>query len=120
MPTIRVAGGRLVAAACMAAVAAGVAWRALVAIHHRGFGGGSDQVAYSTLATQIADHLRYAIPRAQDPFHWAPGAPALFAVGLRLLGRGAGGLAGAYAIQAIVSVATLAALYVAARRLAGP
>jgi 4-amino-4-deoxy-L-arabinose transferase-like glycosyltransferase len=101
------------------AIVTGTAARIVVAVHHQGFDVG-DQVPYSILATSLADHLRYAIPRAQDTFHWAPGAPALFAVGLRAFGRGDSQLAGAYIVQALSSIGTLGLLYLVCRRLASP
>lgn len=99
-------------------IALGIFARVALVVDHSGFATG-DQFQYSQLALSLADHLRYSIPLASDPFHWAPGAPSMFAVGLRAFGRGDSGLAGAYTIQAIASIAGLAALYLLTTRLAG-
>jgi hypothetical protein len=101
-----------------AAIGVGIFARIALAVGHRNFATG-DQVEYSQLATSLADNLRYQVLLGSDPYHWAPGAPFAFAVGLRVFGRGDSGLAGAYFVEALISIAYIAVAYLVARRLLG-
>jgi hypothetical protein len=100
-----------------AVIAAGVVWRLYFSINHRDFTG-ADQKFYSGLARSLAYHLNYQIDYAHDIFHWAPGAPASMAFGLRLFGQGDSGLRGAYVIQLLASLGSMGVLFLLARRFA--
>lgn len=112
----------MVELACLVAIAAGAALRALIAIRHHDFTlaeslKAGDQAAYTQLALSLVHNGTFTIPRANDPLHWAPGGPIAFAAGLKLFGFGGSGFRGAYTAQAIISIATIGATFFAARRL---
>lgn len=99
----------------LALIVAGIAWRIGASISHGNFTG-NDQRFYSTLAKSLADGLGYAIPRSRDEFHWAPGAPAGFAIFYKIFGEGGSGYRGMYIAQLVFSLAALWALYWFAQR----
>ena len=40
---------------------------------------GSDSAVYASVAEQLYEHQRFAIPGAASPYDWSPGAPQLYA-----------------------------------------
>ncbi|MDQ3093010.1 MAG: hypothetical protein M3R46_15420, partial [Actinomycetota bacterium] len=69
--------GVLVALVCV--VVAGGALRG-VAAADPGEYQSTDEIAYAMIARTLADRLVYGDPGMDDPVHWPPGAPVLFAV----------------------------------------
>jgi len=98
----------------------GVALRAERAVHHGVFLS-TDERAYAALGRALS-HGYYDVRGMDDPLHWPPGTPLLFAVARKLTGVHDATLApaAAYWAQAIVGVALIVAVYALVRLLAGP
>ncbi|CAB4857413.1 unannotated protein [freshwater metagenome] len=85
----------------------------------------SDERSYARLAVSIAEHGSYQPAGARDPWHWAPGAPALFAAA-HFVAPGADGdgspqqLRSAVWAQALGGTALIVAVFLLAAGLAGP
>lgn len=81
----------------------------------------ADEKAYLSLAVQIARHASYgsAFGKMQDPVHWPPGTPALFALAERAGGSGGAAPQAVYTTQAITGTLTILAAFAAAALLAG-
>src|ERR1700741_2173665 len=69
---------------------AGGAFRADRAAHHGAFLS-TDERAYAVLGIALS-HGHYTPPNMNDPLHWPPGTPLLFAVARTLTGAGDGNL----------------------------
>jgi hypothetical protein len=86
-----------------------------------------DEVAYAMIARAIVDKGTYGLyggDAQEDPVHWPPGAPAMFALAY-LLDRepstdGRWDVPGAYPWQAAVGTATIVAAFVLGMLVAGP
>src|SRR5439155_4972780 len=106
-----------------AVVGAGAALRANRAAHPAR-PNSADERAYLTLAHDLATTGNYGGPGTamNDPLHWPPGAPALFAAAEKLGPGAPGDLApsAVYAAQAIVGTLAILAAFGAAALLAGP
>ena len=98
---------------------AGGGLRAERAVHHGAFLS-ADERAYATLGLALS-RGHYAAPSMNDPLHWPPGTPALFAVARQLTGAGGPGLdpMAAYWAQALVGVALIATVFALVRVLGG-
>lgn len=85
----------------------------------------SDERSYARIAMNLATGDGYAVKGASDPWHWAPGAPALFAAA-HLLASGADGdgsphqIRSAFWAQALVGTALIAIVFLLANGIAGP
>src|SRR3954470_17157928 len=81
----------------------------------------TDERAYAALGRAVS-HGYYDVRGMDDPLHWPPGTPLLFAVARRLAGARDAALAppAAYWAQALVGVALIVAVFVLVRLLAGP
>jgi 4-amino-4-deoxy-L-arabinose transferase-like glycosyltransferase len=82
----------------------------------------ADERAYVRLASDLRTSGNYGGPTMNHPFHWAPGAPALFAVADALSGHPVGGRIDARAArraQAVVGALTVAAAFALAALIAG-
>src|SRR4051794_30980141 len=83
----------------------------------------ADERAYLTLAQSLEDHGAYGGPGSamEDPQHWPPGAPALFALAERIDGGPPGSFnpPSVYTAQAIVGSLAILAAFAAAALLAG-
>jgi 4-amino-4-deoxy-L-arabinose transferase-like glycosyltransferase len=101
-------------------VVAGAALRAERALHHRAFLS-TDERAYAALGRALS-HGYYDVRGMNDPLHWPPGTPFLFAVARKLTGVPDTVLAprAAYWAQALVGVALILAVFALARLLGGP
>ena len=99
---------------------AGGALRADRAIHHGKFLS-TDERAYAVLGIAIS-HGHYTPRGMNDPLHWPPGTPLLFAVARKVAGAGDANLdpGAVYAAQWIVGMALIVAVFVLARLIAGP
>jgi 4-amino-4-deoxy-L-arabinose transferase-like glycosyltransferase len=82
-----------------------------------------DERAYGELALDVARGGQYGDPQIAHPTRWAPGAPVLFGLTARTLGRGGAQqpfeVPAARRIQALLGTLTLAAAFALAWRLAG-
>jgi hypothetical protein len=110
---------RWLLALALVLIAAG-ALRADRAIHHGRFLS-TDERAYSILGIAVS-HGHYTPSGMDDPLHWPPGTPVLFAVARKLGGAGDRMLdpAAAYVAQWLVGMALVVAVFVLVRLLAGP
>jgi dolichyl-phosphate-mannose-protein mannosyltransferase len=99
---------------------AGAALRAERAVDHGAFLS-TDERAYAALGRALS-HGYYDVRGMDDPLHWPPGTPLLFAVARKLTGAPDRVLdpAGAYWGQALVGVALIVAVFALVRLLAGP
>jgi len=81
----------------------------------------ADERAYLTLAHDIATTGRYGNPGMNDPQHWPPAAPALFALAEKLDHASAREFAprSIYTAQAIIGTLSIPAAFAAAALLAG-
>ncbi|MEA2252894.1 MAG: hypothetical protein QOG70_3136 [Solirubrobacteraceae bacterium] len=102
------------AAALALVVLAGGAARVAHAVHHGRFLS-TDERAYAKLAAALAAGHGYRAPKMNDPLHWPPGTPVLFAGG-----RLVGGVEGQYWAQLVVGVALIVVVFALARAIAGP
>jgi hypothetical protein len=96
-------------------IVAGVAWRIYASIVHADFTG-NDQRFYSTIAINLADHLKYNVTGSINVLHWAPGTPTAFAIFYKILGAGGSGYRGMYIAQVVFSIGSMYALYWFAKR----
>lgn len=84
----------------------------------------SDERSYARVAVSLANGTGYAAPGLTNPWHWAPGAPALFALAHRVA-PGADGdgspaqLRTAFWAQAFVGTALILVIYLLAAGITG-
>jgi 4-amino-4-deoxy-L-arabinose transferase-like glycosyltransferase len=99
---------------------AGGALRADRAIHHGRFLS-ADERAYAVLGIAL-QHGHYTPSSMNDPLHWPPGTPLLFALARTVSGAGPTTLdpAAIYVAQWLVGMALIVAVFVLVRMLAGP
>ena len=85
----------------------------------------SDERSYARIALNIAAGKGYEVPGSTDPWHWAPGTPAVFAAA-HLLKPSADGdgspeqLRTAFWAQALVGTALVLVVFLLAAGIAGP
>lgn len=85
----------------------------------------SDERSYARIAMHIAAGDGFAVEGSSDPWHWAPGTPALFAAA-HLLAPGADGdgspqqIRSAFWAQALAGTALIAVVFLLASGIAGP
>src|SRR4051812_50034758 len=98
----------------------GAALRAERALNHGAFLS-TDERAYAALGRALS-HGYYDVRGMNDPLHWPPGTPLLFAVARQLTGVHDAVLApaAAYWAQAFVGVALILVVFTLVRLLAGP
>ncbi|MEA2248351.1 MAG: hypothetical protein QOH46_2880 [Solirubrobacteraceae bacterium] len=101
-------------------LAAGAAARIAGALDHGRFLS-TDERAYATLGLAVSRGA-YSAPAMDDPLHWPPGTPLLFAVARQLTGDDGSRLdpMAAYWAQAVVGVALIVVAFLVARLVAGP
>ena len=101
-------------------LAAGGALRADRAVHHGRFLS-TDERAYAVLGIAVS-HGHYTAQSMNDPLHWPPGTPLLFAVARKVAGAGDTDVdpAAVYAAQWAVGMALIVAVFTLAALLAGP
>jgi len=121
---VRAPSRRVVIAALIAIVALGGALRAAQAADPGRYLS-SDERSYARIALTLAAGDGYAAPGSADPWHWAPGTPAVFAAA-HLLAPGADGdgaaaqLHSAFWAQALIGTALILVVFLLAAGLAGP
>jgi 4-amino-4-deoxy-L-arabinose transferase-like glycosyltransferase len=114
--------GAIVAALLVLLIAPATMLRLEEANDHPGHAS-ADERAYVRLASDLRSRGSYGGPSMAHPFHWAPGAPALFALADALSGRSAADHIDARAArraQAVVGALTVAAAFGLAALIAGP
>jgi len=79
---------------------------------------GSDSAVYASVAEQIYEHHRFAIPGATSPYDWSPGAPMLYGAIYFATGGVHPGIVRLFV--ALLSALTCVLVYLIGRRLAGP
>src|SRR3954453_12645798 len=101
-------------------VVAGAALRAERAVHHGAFLS-TDERAYAALGRAVS-HGYYDVRGMNDPLHWPPGTPLLFAVARKVAGTTDATLApaAAYWAQALVGIALVLVVFALVWLLAGP
>jgi hypothetical protein len=101
-------------------LAAGAATRIAGALDHGRFLS-TDERAYAMLGLAVS-RGSYSVAAMDDPLHWPPGTPLLFAVARQLTGDDGSRLdpAAAYWAQVLVGVALIAVAFLVARLVAGP
>jgi hypothetical protein len=71
-------GGREVLIALAVIVLIGLALRVNSALEPLDVRPGSDSAVYASVAEQLYEHQRFAIPGSASPYDWSPGAPLLY------------------------------------------
>ena len=115
-------GRGVIVAAVLAAVVIAAAVLRVEAAGGRPGHASADERAYVRLASELRATGNYGGPSMAHPLHWAPGAPALFAVADALSGHPAGGridTRAARRAQAVVGALTVGAAFALAALIAG-
>ena len=114
---------RAVLMALLCVVAAGGALRGLAASDPGAYQS-ADEIAYAMIARTLADRLVYGDPGMDDPVHWPPGAPVLFAAAHKVYPKQRGAdvwdVPAAYPVQAAVGTAVIPAAFLLGMVVAGP
>lgn len=115
-------GRGVIVAAVLAAVVIAAAVLRMEAADGRHGHASADERAYVRLASDLRTTGTYGGPTMNHPFHWAPGAPALFAVADALSGHPIAGridTRAARQAQAVVGALTVGAAFALAALIAG-
>ena len=110
--------GRLVLVTLAAIVVLGLALRVESALEPLDVRPGTDSAVYASVAEQLYEHQRFALPGASSPYDWSPGAP-LFYAGIYYLTGGVHPGA-VRLLVALLGALTIVLVYLIGRRLAGP
>ncbi len=111
-------GGRGVLIALAVIVLVGLALRVDSALEPLDVRPGSDSAVYASVAEQLYEHQRFAIPGAASPYDWSPGAPLFYAAVYYATGGEHPGIA--RLVVALLGALTIVLVYLIGRRLAGP
>jgi 4-amino-4-deoxy-L-arabinose transferase-like glycosyltransferase len=111
-------GGRAVLIALAVIVVAGAVLRVHSALEPLDVRPGTDSAVYASVAEQIYEHHRFALPGASSPYDWSPGAPLFY--GALYIATGGVHPGGVRVLVALLSALTLVLVYLIGRRLAGP
>ena len=79
---------------------------------------GTDSAVYASVAEQLYEHQRFALPGAASPYDWSPGAPLFYAAIYYATGGVHPGLV--RLVVALLGALTIVLVYLIGRRLAGP
>ncbi len=111
-------GGRLVLIALAAFVVVGFALRVDSALEPLDVRPGTDSAVYASVAEQLYEHQRFALPGAASPYDWSPGAPLFYAA----VYYATGGVhpSAVRLVVALLGALTIVLVYLIGRRLAGP
>jgi 4-amino-4-deoxy-L-arabinose transferase-like glycosyltransferase len=79
---------------------------------------GTDSAVYASVAEQLYEHQRFALPGAASPYDWSPGAPLFYAA----IYYATGGVhpSAVRLVVALLGALTIVLVYLIGRRLAGP
>jgi 4-amino-4-deoxy-L-arabinose transferase-like glycosyltransferase len=110
--------GRGVLVALAVIVLVGLALRVDSALEPLDVRPGTDSAVYASVAEQLYEHQRFALPGAASPYDWSPGAPLFYASVYYVTG---GVHPGAVRlVVALLGALTIVLVYLIGRRLAGP
>jgi 4-amino-4-deoxy-L-arabinose transferase-like glycosyltransferase len=111
-------GGRAVLVALALIVLVGLALRVGSALQPLDVRPGSDSAVYASVAEQLYEHQRFAIPGAASPYDWSPGAPLFYAaIYYATFGIHPGAVR---LVVALLGALTIVLVYLIGRRLGGP
>jgi 4-amino-4-deoxy-L-arabinose transferase-like glycosyltransferase len=111
-------GGRVVLIALAAIVVLGLALRVESALEPLDVRPGTDSAVYASVAEQLYEHQRFALPGSASPYDWSPGAPLFYAAVYYATG---GVHPGAVRlVVALLGALTIVLVYLIGRRLGGP
>jgi 4-amino-4-deoxy-L-arabinose transferase-like glycosyltransferase len=111
-------GGRVVLIALAVIVVIGLALRVESALEPLDVRPGTDSAVYASVAEQLYENQRFALPGAASPYDWSPGAPLFYAAVYYATG---GVHPGAVRlVVALLGALTIVLVYLIGRRLAGP
>jgi 4-amino-4-deoxy-L-arabinose transferase-like glycosyltransferase len=111
-------GGREVLIALAVIVLVGLALRVNSALEPLDVRPGSDSAVYASVAEQLYEHQRFAIPGSASPYDWSPGAPLLYSAIYYATGGVHPGAVRLFV--ALLGALTIVLVYLIGRRLAGP
>jgi 4-amino-4-deoxy-L-arabinose transferase-like glycosyltransferase len=111
-------GGTAVLVALAVIVVIGAGLRVHSALEPLDVRPGTDSAVYASVAEQIYEHHRFALPGASSPYDWSPGAPLFYGVVYIITGGVHPG--GVRVLVALLSALTIVLVYLIGRRLAGP
>jgi 4-amino-4-deoxy-L-arabinose transferase-like glycosyltransferase len=111
-------GGIAVLVALAVIVVIGAALRVHSAVEPLDVRPGTDSAVYASVAEQIYEHHRFALPGATSPYDWSPGAPLFY--GVVYIATGGVHPGGVRVLVALLSALTIVLVYLLGRRLAGP
>jgi 4-amino-4-deoxy-L-arabinose transferase-like glycosyltransferase len=110
--------GRIVLIALAAIVVVGLALRVESALEPLDVRPGTDSAVYASVAEQLYEHQRFALPGSASPYDWSPGAPLFYAAVYYATG---GVHPGAVRlVVALLGALTIVLVYLIGRRLGGP
>jgi 4-amino-4-deoxy-L-arabinose transferase-like glycosyltransferase len=111
-------GGRLVLAVLAAIVVVGLALRVESALEPLDVRPGTDSAVYASVAEQLYENQRFALPGTASPYDWSPGAPLFYAAVYYATGGVHPGIV--RLVVALLGALTIVLVYLIGRRLAGP
>jgi 4-amino-4-deoxy-L-arabinose transferase-like glycosyltransferase len=118
LAAVRERHGRGVLIALTVIVLIGLALRVDSALEPLDVRPGTDSAVYASVAEQLYEHQRFALPGAASPYDWSPGAPLFYAAVYYATG---GVHPGAVRlVVALLGALTIVLVYLIGRRLAGP
>jgi 4-amino-4-deoxy-L-arabinose transferase-like glycosyltransferase len=111
-------GGRAVLIALAVIVALGLTLRVVSALEPLDVRPGTDSAIYASVAEQLYEHQRFALPGSSSPYDWSPGAPLFYAT----IYYATGGVhpGAVRLVVALLGALTIVLVYLIGRRLAGP
>ena len=108
--------GVLIALAVIVAI--GLALRVDSALEPLDVRPGTDSAVYASVAEQLYEHQRFALPGTASPYDWSPGAPLFYAAVYYATGGVHPGAA--RLVVALLGALTIILVFLLGRRLAGP
>ena len=110
--------GRAVLVVLAALVVIGLALRVESALEPLDVRPGTDSAVYASVAEQLYDNQRFALPGSASPYDWSPGAPLFYAAVYYATGGVHPGIV--RLVVALLGALTIVLVYLIGRRLAGP
>jgi 4-amino-4-deoxy-L-arabinose transferase-like glycosyltransferase len=111
-------GGRGVLIALAVIVVIGLGLRVDSALSPLDVRPGTDSAVYASVAEQLYEHQRFALPGSASPYDWSPGAPLLYAGIYYATGGVHPGAVRLFV--ALLGALTIVLVYLIGRRLGGP
>jgi 4-amino-4-deoxy-L-arabinose transferase-like glycosyltransferase len=110
--------GRAVLLVLAVIVIVGLALRVESALEPLDVRPGTDSAVYASVAEQLYEHQRFALPGAASPYDWSPGAPLFYASIYYATGGVHPGIV--RLVVALLGALTIVLVYLLGRRLSGP